>query len=384
MTLIDSNDVWLLLLVMFGTVALGVWLESKFKWAAKVSALVIILLLAIVFSNVLLIPNSAPVYDFVWDYFLPLSLPLMLLKADIRKIFKESGQLMIAFIIGAIGTVVGTIVSYLIFSGVIEEIGGLAAMMTGTYIGGSVNLAVLALAFDVSENTVSAATIADNLNMAIYFMILFAIPVKTKIASQEPVTKKTEKKTKPTLSVKDISIGIAISVFIVEISDIISTFFSDIISSNNGFLFAMQTMLGNRYLWITTFTVAAATIFGKKFEKLEGLQEIGTFLIYCFIFVIGAPASVSEIIKNSPLMLLFALVIVAFNMLFTFLFGSIFKMDGRMLIIASNANVGGPTTAASMAVAKGWDDLVGPALLIGCFGYVIGNYLGIIVGNALM
>jgi uncharacterized membrane protein len=369
---------------MFGTVALGVWLESKFKWAARVSALVIILLLAIVFSNVLLIPSSAPVYDFVWDYFLPLSLPLMLFKSDIKKIFKESGQIMIAFIIGAIGTVVGTFVSYLIFVGKIEEIGGLAAMMTGTYIGGSVNFAVLGLAFNVSGNTISAATIADNLTMAIYFMILFAIPAKSKIASEEPVKKQTQEKTKPTLSTKDISIGIAVSAFIVAISDIISTFFSDIISSNNGFLFAMQSLMGNRYLWITTCTVVASTIFAEKFQKLEGLQEIGTFLIYCFIFVIGVPASIPEIIKNSPLMLLFALVIVAFNMLFTFIFGSIFRIDRRMLIIASNANVGGPTTAASMAVAKGWDDLVGPALLTGCFGYVIGNYLGIIVGNALL
>ena len=117
---------------------------------------------------------------------------------------------------------------------------------------------------------------------------------------------------------------------------------------------------------------------------MAGLQEIGTFFIYCFIFVIGAPASVMGIIKNSPLMLLFALVIVAFNMLFTCVFGFIFHMDRKTLIIASNANVGGPTTAAGMAIAKGWDELVGPALLVGCLGYVIGNYMGIIVGNMLL
>ena len=102
------------------------------------------------------------------------------------------------------------------------------------------------------------------------------------------------------------------------------------------------------------------------------------------MFVIGAPASIEEIVKNSPLLFLFALIIVAFNMLFTFGIGSILRIDRKTLIIASNANVGGPTTAASMAITKGWDDLVGLALLVGCLGYVIGNYFGLIIGNMLM
>ena len=51
------------------------------------------------------------------------------------------------------------------------------------------------------------------------------------------------------------------------------------------------------------------------------------------------------------------------------------------IIIASNANIGGPTTAAGMAIAQGWTRLVGPAMLVGTFGYAIGTYIGIIVGS---
>ena len=61
--------------------------------------------------------------------------------------------------------------------------------------------------------------------------------------------------------------------------------------------------------------------------------------------------------------------------------GRIFKFDLEEMIIASNPNVGGPTTAAAMAIAKGWERLIVPALLVGTLGYVIGNYYGIIVGN---
>ena len=70
-------------------------------------------------------------------------------------------------------------------------------------------------------------------------------------------------------------------------------------------------------------------------------------------------------------------------MLFTFLMGRIFKFNLEEMIIASNANIGGPTTSAAMAIAKGWEKLIVPALLVGTLGYVIGNYYGILVGNLL-
>ncbi|HHY24290.1 MAG TPA: DUF819 family protein, partial [Clostridiaceae bacterium] len=33
---------------------------------------------------------------------------------------------------------------------------------------------------------------------------------------------------------------------------------------------------------------------------------------------------------------------------------------------------------------KGWNQLIIPAILVGIFGYVIGNYYGILVGNIIM
>ena len=53
------------------------------------------------------------------------------------------------------------------------------------------------------------------------------------------------------------------------------------------------------------------------------------------------------------------------------------------IILASNANIGGPTTAAGMAISLGWTRLVGPCMLVGTFGYVIGTWLDIIIGSIL-
>ena len=82
-------------------------------------------------------------------------------------------------------------------------------------------------------------------------------------------------------------------------------------------------------------------------------------------------------------LLVFTAIIVFMNMVFCFGAARILKFNLEDAVIASNANIGGPTTAAGMAISQGWVDLVGPAMLIGTFGYVIGNYLGTIVAVSL-
>ncbi len=71
---------------------------------------------------------------------------------------------------------------------------------------------------------------------------------------------------------------------------------------------------------------------------------------------------------------------VCINMFASFLLGKLFKFSLEEIILSSNANIGGPTTAAAMAISKGWTQLVGPILLVGTLGYVIGNYAGTAIG----
>jgi uncharacterized membrane protein len=49
------------------------------------------------------------------------------------------------------------------------------------------------------------------------------------------------------------------------------------------------------------------------------------------------------------------------------------------LLLAMNATLGGPPTAAAMPISAGWPKLVLPGLLIGFWGYVIGTPAGVMV-----
>lgn len=146
------------------------------------------------------------------------------------------------------------------------------------------------------------------------------------------------------------------------------------------FINLVNGLFGDKYLMLTTLTFLALAMFPRYFESINGSQEIGTFLIYLFFVVIGIPASIPLIIENAPLLLVFVFIIVVVNLAVSLTAGKLLKYDLEEILLASNANVGGPTTAAAMAIAKGWKDLIGPILVVGTLGYIIGNYVGTALG----
>ena len=59
-------------------------------------------------------------------------------------------------------------------------------------------------------------------------------------------------------------------------------------------------------------------------------------------------------------------------------------IDGDMAAIASQANVGGSTSALALARSLGRTDLVLPAVLIGSLGNAVGNFFGFWVARSLI
>ena len=398
-SLIAADDTWALLVLMVASVALAIWLEQKYVWASKISGAIIALLIALAASNLAIIPTSCVLYDnIVWDFAVPLGIPLLLLQCNMKKIWKETGRMMVIFLIGAAGTVAGAFLAYTLLHRYIPGLEGVAAMMTGSYIGGGVNFAALAAEFDVGEIK-AAATVADNLLMALYFFALIFIagmkffrshyshPHIDAVAESGDLsgaqTQAAAYWSRKGISLKDIALNFAYAAAVVFAAKLISTFVGGLIPDTGVVLHMLHTFFGSEYVWITTVSMACATFGEKQVAKLSGSQEIGTYLIYLFLFVIGVPASISKILTETPLLLAFTGIMVIVNMLFCFVGGKLLHFDLEDIILASNANIRGPTTAAGMAISQGWSALVGPVMLVGTFGYVIGTYLGILVGGAL-
>ena len=142
-------------------------------------------------------------------------------------------------------------------------------------------------------------------------------------------------------------------------------------------------MTGSAILILTVITVALATLLPKAMEKLEGSSELGMLIMQILFAVIGASAHVTTVLENGPLLFVFALFILLIHLLFIVIGGWYLKLSLPEIIIAANANLGNPSTAAAMAASRRWDHLVVPAILCGTLGYAIATFIGSNIGNLL-
>lgn len=398
-SLIQANDTLTLWGIIVVWASVSIYLEQRFSWASKISGAIIALIGAIILSNTGIIPTESPVYDSVWTFIVPLAIPLLLFQVNFKKIWKESGKLLIIFLLSSIGTVAGTIISFFLLKDHIPYLDKISAMMSASYIGGGVNFAAMAGKFAPPGEIVSATVVADNLMMAIYFIILMIIPtlaffrrhfsmphvleVENGNGGDDGKTLSESYWKRKDISLKDLALSIGTAFLLVVVSTKIAQFLDQVIPSGENVSFMLNLLnglFGDKYLMLTTITFTALALFPKYFGKINGSQEVGTYLIYLFFVVIGIPASIPLIIKNAPLLLIFVFIIVAINMLISLTAGKLLKYNLEDILLASNANIGGPTTAAALAIAKGWKNLVGPILVVGTLGYIIGNYVGTIIG----
>lgn len=392
-SLIHPDDAWFLWAIMLAWVAVSIYLEQKYHWAAKISGPVIALIGAILLSNTGVIPLQSPSYDIIWTYVVPVSIPLLLFRANIFKIVKTSGSMFGAFHVSALGTFIGAIIAAFVFSSVVPYVAELSGVMTGSYIGGGVNFFAIVATFRPPEELTNSLLVADNVIMASMFLILISLSSVSffrkhyRMPHQLDLEKNGGENDLQAASFwkrKEISLlDIAKSFGLAMAVAAISAKLSELIKSVPWLPDLAKDILGNQFLLITTISVIGATIFHKQLEKITGADELGTYLIYIFFFTIGIPANIWLIVQSAPILFLFCVVIAGVNFIVTFVLGKLFNMKLEDLALSVSANLGGPMNAAAMAIAKGWKDLVLPALLVGIWGYVIGTYLGLIVGNVL-
>ena len=112
-------------------------------------------------------------------------------------------------------------------------------------------------------------------------------------------------------------------------------------------------------------------------NRLNGGEEIGNFLLHLFFAVLGAGTVLSTLIGQGPIFFLFLVILVAIHASVVFGIGRWRKIEIETLCVASQAPVGGPSTALALAISKRWSALVTPSVLLGVLGYATGNYIGV-------
>ncbi len=399
--LIASDDTWLLWTVILVGVATSIWLEQTFNWAAKISGPVLALCIAMLLANTGVMPVESGVYDVVTDRLVPLALPLLLFRANLFHIVRSTRWLFLAFHLASLGTVVGALTAAVLLHARVDQTPEVAAIMTASYIGGGVNFIAVAQSYRTTGNVTGPLLVADNFIMAGVFIVLLLIcrspwmrrwyPHPHTADAVDSRQLAAEHWRRKEISLLDIAAAMAVSVAVVACATVSSRLVLTALGSaglgqangDNAWT-AIAQVAGNLFVHITAWSSLIATVAHRQLARIHGAEEIGGYLLYVFLFVIGLPADLWHVFSQVPMMFVFCLIMAAMNILVAFVLGKLFRLDLEDIVLAVNASIGGPPTAAAMAISLGWSKLVLPALLVGIWGYTIGTAVGLAVGEFLL
>jgi len=367
--------------VMFAVATFSIWMEHT-KLGAAVSGVMITIVVSIVLSNTFVIPKSAPAYDLVWNYLLPAAIPLLLLKADLRRIIPETGGMLIAFLFGTLGTVTGVLVGvWLLPLG--ESSSQLAGIFSATYIGGSMNMAAVAGVVGIDATLYSASVAADNVVGVFYLGILAVMPaygllrrfIPSKIMNDADSLEQQHLDLHEKIQDDRARFDLMHVCFSLSLSLIICA---------TGYFIAESLGIKTyAILFITAITVLIANLFPRQLQKLQADYDLGMLFMYIFFVAIGASADIALMIDSALILALFTIIIIFFHMITILAGGKLFKLDLAEIVIASNACAMGPATAVAMAASKRWKVLMAPSVMLGVFGYVVANFIGVSLASFL-
>jgi uncharacterized membrane protein len=372
-------------------------LLARHTRARVLGAALLVILIGGLVANLGLIPTGAgpapvPVYAGVFQYAAPLSIFWLLLQVELRRVVSAGPEMIGLFVLGSLGTVVGAVLGIaLIRHGLggdgpplAGQAGPVAGMYVGTYTGGSINFNAIALHYRVTEQGVvfAGAVAVDNVLTAVWMVVTLLAPKlvwrvrgrslaraqaspasPTSTAAGEPPDREVLGPTRLAiilgLGLASLALAEAIAEWLAIPSMIALTLVALILAQLRPWL---QRALGQ--------------------DPFVGAQALGMFAVYLFLAVVGAHADVRALAAIGPLGLELALLAATTILVHgAFVFGgaALLRLDPDAAAVASQANVGGGTTALALARSLGREELAAPGILVGALGTALGTFLGFAV-----
>ncbi len=371
-----SSTLALTTLIAF-TTALAFWLDRHVRVFSRIGASLLAMIFGAILSNAGIVPAASPVYDAISGPVTSLAVAWLLLSVDLRTLKLAGPRTLAAFALACAGTIVGAFLGAVAFS---HQLGDntwrMAGVFTGTYTGGSLNFVAVGKAVGLPDEVWAGTTAADALTGGLWMAANLTVPLwlarffPPVPASALEVREGDSKQAHPffdaaSVSATDLSVLLATGLGLLVAADLTARLMPQVPS----------------ILWLTTY----ALILGhtKPFSHAEGTLQFGTLLLHLFFVIIGIWSRVSQIVSVGIVVFYYTATVIGTHGVIVYGVGRLLKLDLGTLSVASQAAVGGPSTALAVAVGRGWPGLVLPGIILGLLGYAVGNYLGFGVANVV-
>ncbi|HZW60555.1 MAG TPA: DUF819 family protein [Woeseiaceae bacterium] len=380
MPLIEADQTFALAAVILLIVAFGLLAERR-AWGRKLGGPLLLLAVAMAAANLGVIPHRAPLYNHIAGFLVPVAIPLLLMRADFRTIYRESGPMFVAFLVAAAATVAGALVgAWVIDMGPLEA--EIAGTVTSSYIGGSLNFVATAEAVGIKDSSIYVAGLSADAVGAVFFLLaLMLLPASRLVRAAMPssfidrdsgsVPGGEEVSAAPDAAPfqpAEVANGLAVSLVVCALAAALTSY------AGVDSLFILA---------VTALSLVVANVAKPVLRHVSSEFGLGTLFMYIFFVAIGAGANLADVLGAALPILLFIVVMVLVHLCVLVAAGRVLKLDLAEVMIASNACILGPAPAAALAASKGWKPLVAPGILVGLFGYAIATFIGVALSAAL-
>lgn len=357
------------------------WLAAHTRLRIFGVALLVILLGAVA-SNLGVIPTAAgtPLYGDIFEILAPLSIFWLLLQVNLRHIVRAGTPMLLTFGLGAVGTVLGVSAGIALAGGRAvfgEGYAALGGMFAGTYIGGSINFNAIALKYGVvrQSGAYAGAVAVDNIVTALWMVAGLAgprllapfWPAPRGIAHESTATAALVADIDDRESVDPGAIGLVLGLGLAALLA------RDLMVH----LFARVGVTVPGMLVLTALAVGLAQ--HPSVARLRGARALGMFAMHAFLTVIGALCSLAALVDIGTLGLRLAVLAgttVLVHGAVTLAGARLIRVDLATAAVASQANIGGATTALALSRSLHRPDLAVPGILAGSLGTALGTFVG--------
>ena len=318
------------------------------------------------------LPPACALYDGVWSLAVPLAACLALIGAPHGGSGKGGGSAAAAvapaFALACAATVAATFAAWRLTGAALGLDHGwkLAGALAATFTGGSANFAAVAASLTIPPTLVSSALAVDGLAMGVYFLGLALVPAGGVESARGGDRAALEPPSTPPTPASLLACTAAASACVAA-----GTAAAAAAGAPAGGLAAAALLAS---------ALAAAP---RPPTVFAGAGALAGAVMHVFFATVGAAAGSAAALAGAGAAARFVSVQLAAQAALTFGVGRLLRIPTPSLIVAANAAVGGPATAAAFAAARGWPSLVRPGLLAGCAGYAGGTALGVAVAGAL-
>ena len=364
------------LLLVLGLTGLGWWLAQVNSLARKLGSTMVILMFGLLLANVTTWTPEPSAVSWVNGPLTSLAIAELLLAVELRSVLPDARRLLLPFTTAVAGTLSAVLLVGVLLSGWLGQSWiSLAGLFSATFTGGSLNFVSVARSLEIAPSLLLIATAADHVAFTAWFLVSLLIGGRGRRQHKAMDTPAVHCSASTPInafalpSFQSVLIGLLWGAGVLLISerlvDVLSVLGVDVPS----------------ILVLTTVALIAAQF--PQADSRSACYGLGLVLIQPFFAVIGLSSNLGVLFGDGLPVLLYAGLVVLVQAIVVLQARRWFHWPMAECLVASQAAVGGPSTALALAGSLERPNLVLPSVAIGLLGYFLGTYLGLAVSALL-